>query len=314
MFMFFPDYSPKEQIYSSSEPAQNASLKDSDPNCSLYSFYEISGVDSEMLHDETSSMGRAFNRQHTEHPQRGMAHIKSELPESLYDEENINNYVPGELGDEKKSTNHDWMDPLLVKSVSDIPQLTPEEISENETPPDEFIYKESFRHQIEHSNHGKETSSQVWSATSIGRNAEHSGNKQGILTNTHTRKKPLKLSLEKQAKMKYGCPLCNLRLPTPSHVRDHVRTHTGERPFQCKVCGKAFSKTGNLNVHMRIHTGEKPYMCDLCSKGFSRRDLLTQHKVTHSLGEHNCPVCQQRFGKRADMISHLGTCDMTPNE
>nr|XP_012601312.1 PR domain zinc finger protein 5 isoform X4 [Microcebus murinus] len=54
---------------------------------------------------------------------------------------------------------------------------------------------------------------------------------------------------------KYRCELCNKAFVTPSVLRSHKKTHTGEKEKVCPYCGQKFASSGTLRVHIRSHTG-----------------------------------------------------------
>ncbi|XP_076055857.1 uncharacterized protein LOC143033979 [Oratosquilla oratoria] len=110
---------------------------------------------------------------------------------------------------------------------------------------------------------------------------------------THTGQKP------------YECDVCLARFREQAGLKRHKMTHTGEKPFKCHKCDKAYTEKAVLIEHQRTHTGEKPYLCHICSKHFSYLFSFKQHMKRHS-GErdHECEVCDAKFYTATSLATH----------
>ncbi|KAM9836597.1 uncharacterized protein ACBR49_019038 [Aulostomus maculatus] len=77
-------------------------------------------------------------------------------------------------------------------------------------------------------------------------------------------------------------------LPATSHSQDlqpssslGSASSSGRPQHVCRFCGKVLSSDSSLQIHLRSHTGERPYQCPVCLSRFTTRGNLKAHFLRH---------------------------------
>ena len=65
-------------------------------------------------------------------------------------------------------------------------------------------------------------------------------------------------------------------------------TEEKRRTLQCQYCNKLFSKNFDLQQHLRAHTGEKPFQCIVCGRAFAQKSNVKKHMATHKVTLMSC--------------------------
>ena len=78
--------------------------------------------------------------------------------------------------------------------------------------------------------------------------------------------------------------------PISSKSENYVSTTTKsegskEARFQCGYCDKSFATPSKVKRHILTHTGEKPFVCQFCQRGFSQKVHMMEHISKHHADE-----------------------------
>ena len=68
--------------------------------------------------------------------------------------------------------------------------------------------------------------------------------------------------------------------------------------LECQTCQKTFTKLSNMKDHLKQHTGLRPYFCSLCGVGFIQKSNRNRHESINN--------CQDQIILLSDIDQQLG--------
>ena len=88
----------------------------------------------------------------------------------------------------------------------------------------------------------------------------------------------------------FSCNLCDFVTNQRVHLKSHVESiHEKKKNWFCKICPFTCYQKCHFINHMRIHTGEKPFQCAICRARFTQMPHLERHQETmHQLYNKKC--------------------------
>ncbi|XP_044738039.1 zinc finger protein 501-like [Chrysoperla carnea] len=113
---------------------------------------------------------------------------------------------------------------------------------------------------------------------------------------------------KKSKRRKFECEVCHKNV---NNLRQHMRSHTKEKPFKCDICDLEFSISSNYARHRKLHSGERPHVCEICGRGFIQKVSLVEHVRRHTNDLplkttcYQCDQCEKSYRLKSQLKHHF---------
>ena len=71
-----------------------------------------------------------------------------------------------------------------------------------------------------------------------------------------------KEAVHDQSSYPFSCPVCSKEFKQQAHRDSHVRTHTGDRPYECEHYWMAFKYLRHHILRRHCQNSDRPFSCD----------------------------------------------------
>lgn len=106
----------------------------------------------------------------------------------------------------------------------------------------------------------------------------------------------------------FKCFMCSKRFSVKCNLEAHMHTHAGkrDRAFKCNLCPRSFSRQKELESHVRSHKNIRPFTCNECGKSFIHKNNLAMHMKRHvGNKDHKCTECDKAFYRKYNLVNHM---------
>ncbi|CAD0205731.1 unnamed protein product [Chrysodeixis includens] len=111
--------------------------------------------------------------------------------------------------------------------------------------------------------------------------------------------------MQRHSNCRYICDQCGKGFPVLTDMHEHQLVRHGIGPYlKCDHCPYKAPKKSTLIEHLRLHTGERPFTCEKCGLTFRRRAIWRNHLVHHMEKKVQCTYCPKKFYRQSHMLAH----------